>query len=251
MMKLPLDTEPTAFPVGAADISIAALDVPAAALHRLSLLLSEDELQRAGRYAFERDWRRFVVARGRLRQLLADKLGVRPEAIAFMFGRHGKPALAPPFSESGLHFNVAHSGELAVYAFSRDGEVGVDVEALRAVADADDIVVRFFSPIEREAYRALRSCHKRMGFFNCWTRKEAFLKALGDGLHYPLDAFEVSLAPGEPARILRVAETPGEDCGWCLESFIPAPGYVGALVTRTANTAAPAVRAVWSARALP
>jgi 4'-phosphopantetheinyl transferase len=90
-----------------------------------------------------------------------------------------------------------------------------------------------------------------MGFFNCWTRKEAFLKALGDGLHYPLDAFEVSLAPGEPARILRVAETPGEDCGWCLESFIPAPGYVGALVTRTANTAAPAVRAVWSARALP
>ncbi|MGQ0750493.1 MAG: 4'-phosphopantetheinyl transferase family protein [Betaproteobacteria bacterium] len=236
----------------ATEIDAARLDVAPVETYRLAMMLSPDESDRAGRHAYERDWRRFVVARGRLRELLAARLETCPETIEFSYGKHGKPMLAPPFSRSGLHFNVAHSGDLAVYAFSHEGEVGVDVEALRALPDADDIAARFFSTVEHNAYRGLDTCHKRIGFFNCWTRKEAFLKALGDGLHHPLDAFDVSLAPGEPAQLLRLAGDSGEHCGWRLASFIPAPGYVGALAIRTARPArAAAITAPWSAQALP
>lgn len=237
--------------IGAVEIVAAALDITSAQLHRLSLLLSEDERDRAGRYAFERDWRRFVVARGRLRELLAERLDTRPELVELTYGKRGKPALASPLSHGALHFNVAHSGELAVYAFSKSGEVGVDVEALRTLPDADEVAARFFSPREREAYRALDPCHKRMGFFNCWTRKEAFLKALGDGLYHPLDSFDVSLTPGEPARILRVADAPGEESGWTLESLIPAPGYVAAVVTVAAGVRACRATTARSVLALP
>lgn len=222
-----------AFLKGAVEIVVAALDVTPQTAHRLSLWLSEEERQRAGRFAFEREWRRFVVARGRLRQLLAERLAMRPESIELVYGERGKPALAQPLSHSGLRFNVAHSGELAVYAFSRKHEVGVDVEAVRTLPDADNIAARFFSRCENETYRALESCHKRTGFFNCWTRKEAFIKALGDGLYHPLDRFDVSLIPGEPARILRVDGTPGEECGWRLQSFSPAAGFVAAVVTES------------------
>jgi 4'-phosphopantetheinyl transferase len=110
-------------------------------------------------------------------------------------------------------------------------EIGIDVEAVRVVPDADDIAARFFSRREREAYCALDGSRRPLGFFNCWTRKEAFVKALGDGLAHPLDDFDVSLSPDEPARILRVARTPGEHCGWRMESFSPAPGFVAAVVT--------------------
>jgi 4'-phosphopantetheinyl transferase len=238
------------FKFGTVEIVVAPLNVPPRALHRYSLDLSEDERQRAGRYAFEREWRRFVVARGRLRQLLGERLGARPQDIAFTYGKHGKPALARPYSHSGLSFNLAHSGDLAVYAFAQAQELGVDVEAMRPLADADGIASRFFSATEKQAYQTLASCHRRTGFFNCWTRKEAFVKALGDGLSHALEDFDVSLAPGEPARILRVADTPGDACGWRLESFVPAPGFVGALVTETAR-ARGALTASVSAQALP
>jgi 4'-phosphopantetheinyl transferase len=126
----------------------------------------------------------------------------------------GKPALSRRFANSDLRFNVSHSEDVAVYAFSRGREIGVDVEAVRELRDADDIAVRFFSRRENEAYLALDPRDRLLGFFNCWTRKEAFIKALGDGLYYPLDCFDVSLAPDEPARILRVENTPGNECAW-------------------------------------
>lgn len=253
MIRRPQEAWPTLTPFGdhSVEVVVAALDVTAEAVHRLALLLSEDERQRAGRFAFEKGWRRFVVARGRLRELLAQRLDVRPEAIEFTYGRRGKPALAQSLCSDGLHFNVAHSGELAVYAFGRGGEVGVDVEAVRILPDADAIAARFFSPREREAYAALDSCHKPAGFFNCWTRKEAYIKALGDGLFHPLEGFDVSLAPGEPARILRIADTPGDRCGWRLAGFIPAPGYIGALVAGETSVPACCATAVSSAPALP
>lgn len=119
---------------------------------------------------------------------------------------------------------------MAVYAFARGREIGVDVEALRALPDADDVAARFFSPREYDAYRSLEPRLRPLGFFNCWTRKEAFIKALGDGLYYPLARFDVSLAPDDPARILRVGTTPGERCGWCIETFSPAAGFVAAVV---------------------
>jgi 4'-phosphopantetheinyl transferase len=196
-------------------------------------LLSDAERHRARRFASDRDRRRFIVARARLRQVLAVRLGVRPESVELERGVRGKPALGRRFTASNLRFNVSHCDDIAVFALASGCEIGVDVEAVRAIRGADAIAARFFSRAEDEAYRALDPRDRPLGFFNCWTRKEAFIKALGDGLHHPLDHFDVSLAPGEPAKILRVENTPGDDCGWRMESFSPAPGFVAAVVTET------------------
>jgi 4'-phosphopantetheinyl transferase len=229
-------SEPIAhFTDEAAEIVVSGLDVAPQSVRTLSACLSADERQRAERFMFDRDRDRFIVARARLRQLLAARLDVRPESVELVYGHHGKPALGGRFADSGWRFNVSHSGQFAVHALSRSREIGVDIEAVRALRDSDDIAARFFSPRENAAYQALDPRDKPIGFFNCWTRKEAFIKALGDGLYHPLDRFDVSLTPGEPARILRVGDTPGEACGWRLESFFPAPGFVAALVTGMAN----------------
>ena len=207
------------------EVVVAALQASAAAQRAFSELLSSSERQRAARFKLERDRRRFIVARATLRRLLAQRLAARPEAIEITYGAHGKPALA-----QGLRFNVSHCDDLAVYAFSESREVGIDVEAVRELDDADDLAEHFFSRGENEAYRGLAAHERPLGFFNCWTRKEAFVKALGEGLSHPLDGFDVSLAPREAAKILRVAQRPGDECGWRLESFRPAPGFVAAVV---------------------
>jgi 4'-phosphopantetheinyl transferase len=212
------------------EVVVARLEVKPEAICVLATLLTAEERDRAHRFAFDRDRRRFIVSRARLRQLLSMRLAVRPESIELIYGKHGKPALAPPFADSGLRFNVSHSEDIAVYAFSMGREIGIDVEAVRTINDADAIAARFFSPRENEAYLALDLRDKTRGFFNCWTRKEAFIKAHGDGLSYPLDRFDVSLAPDEPAKILRVADAQGNACGWALDSFEPASGFVGAIV---------------------
>ena len=219
----------------AIDVVVARLDVEADAVDASAALLSDAELQRAGRFAFERDRNRFIVARARLRELLAERLGVVPESIELEYGTHGKPALARGRPGSRLRFNVSHSEDVAVYAFFRGHEIGIDVETVRVIPYADDIAARYFSRVENEAYLALDPRDRPLGFFNCWTRKEAFVKAVGDGLSYPLDCFDVSLTPGVPARILRVEDKPGNACGWYLDAFCPVPGYVAAIVTEDAG----------------
>lgn len=227
----PLPPRATAsFAKDAIEVVVTRLDVGAEAVRASAALLSDAERQRASRFAFDRDRRRFIVARAWLRRLLSARLGVRPETVELVYGANGKPALAQRFADSDLRFNVSHSDDVAVYAFAARREIGVDVEAIRVIRDADDIAGRFFSRHENEAYLALGPRDKPLGFFNCWTRKEAFIKALGDGLYHPLDAFDVSLTPGEPARILRVDDTPGADCGWSLDSFSPVSGFVAAVV---------------------
>lgn len=208
-------------------------DVPDA--RALATLLSEAERRRANSFVLDQDRRRFIVGRVRLRQLLAERLGVAPQRVAFVYGAHGKPALAPEFAGSGLCFNLSHSKGLAVYAFAFGRDVGVDVEAIREIPDANEIAARVFSAGEREAYAALRPRDRALGFLNCWTRKEAFIKAIGDGLTYPLDRFDVSIAPGETARILRIDGRPADDCGWRMGSFCPASGFVAASVTGIAR----------------
>ena len=208
------------------------LDIGPEAVRASAALLSAAERQRADRFAFDRDRRRFIVARAQLRRLLAARLGVRAESVELVHGPRGKPALSRRFADSDLRFNVSHSEDVAVYAFAPGREIGVDVEAIRMLPDAEDIAARFFSRCEYEAYRALDPRDRPLGFFNCWTRKEAFIKARGDGLHYPLDRFDVSLAPGEPANILRVEGTRGEDCEWTLDSFVPEAGFIGAVVVQ-------------------
>lgn len=215
----------------AIEVVVTRLDVGPEAVRASAALLSDAERLRARRFAFDRDRRRFTVARAWLRRLLSARLGVRPQTVELVYGANGKPALARRFADSDLRFNVSHSDDVAVYAFAPRREIGVDVEAIRVIRDADDIAARFFSRRENEAYLALDPRDRPQGFFNCWTRKEAFIKALGDGLYHPLDRFDVSLTPGEPAKILRVESTPGNHCGWCMESFSPAPGFVAAIVT--------------------
>ncbi len=201
------------FPVGSpVEIVATGLAVEPAAARAATAFLSDAERQRASRLAFDRDRRRFVVARARLRQLLR-------------------------FAASDLRFNVSHCDDLAVYAFSHGCEVGIDVEAVRVMGDADDLAARFFSRREHGAYRALHPRDKPLGFFQCWTRKEAFIKALGDGLSYPLNRFDVSLAPGEPARVLRVEGAPEDHRRWHMESFAPALGFVAAVVAERRSSA--------------
>jgi 4'-phosphopantetheinyl transferase len=214
----------------AVEVASVSLNAEPAAVEELAQCLSDAERLRASRFVFARDRRRFVVARAWLRRMLGPRLGIEPEAVEITYGPRDKPALPRHAASSDLRFNVSHSEEVAVYAFARGREVGIDVEAVRAIEDADAIAARFFSVRENRAYCALDPRDKPLGFFNCWTRKEAFIKAIGDGLYHPLDSFDVSLAPGEPARILRVGDVPGESCGWHLETFSPAPGFVAAVV---------------------
>jgi len=228
---------------GTVEVVSSWLDAEPSEARELARCLSDGERLRAGRFAFERDRRRFVVGRARLRYLLASRLGVRPDAVELDYGPRGKPRLSRRFADTGLHFNVSHFDNLAVYAFSTGREIGIDVEAVRDLRDADEIAARFFSCRENRAYLALAPHDRPQGFFNCWTRKEAFIKALGDGLHYPLDRFDVSLAPGEPAKILRIGDAPGDDCGWCLANLSPDAGLVAAIaVQEEPGAGMPAVR---------
>jgi 4'-phosphopantetheinyl transferase len=231
---------------GAIEVVSVRLDADLSAVGALAQCLSDGERLRARRFVFERDRRRYIVGRARLRHLLASRLGVEPDAVELFYGPRGKPRLSRSFTNSDLCFNVSHSEDVAVYAFSSGREIGVDVEAVREMRDADDIAARFFSRRENEAYLALDPRDKVLGFFNCWTRKEAFIKAIGDGLCYPLDSFDVSLAPEEPAMILRVGSTSGSNCGWQLEGFSPGPGFIAAVVIEVKRIDAGVARSLTS-----
>jgi 4'-phosphopantetheinyl transferase len=221
------------------EVIVAQLDSEPRTVRDAEALLSDDERKRADRFVFDRDRNRFIFARAGLRELLAARLGMQPESVELSYGPHGKPALAPEFSHEDLRFNTSHSEDVAVYALSQGRDIGVDVEAVRFIPDSDDIATHCFSTREKEAYRGLGADEKIAGFFNCWTRKEAFIKALGDGLHHPLDSFDVSLKPGDATKMLRIGSICEDHRGWQLYSFTPVTGYVGAVViespARSAN----------------
>lgn len=214
----------------AVDVVAYRLDVDAAAVAAAAALLSHDERRRADRFLHDRDRRRFTVARACLRRLLSERLGTPPASIAFRYGPNGKPELASEHHMPDLRFNLSHAEELVVLAFALGHEVGVDVEAIDRAVDPDKLAAEFFSQQELAALRAVEPDKRRLTFLNGWTRKEAFVKALGSGLGYPLDSFDVSLAPGEPARILRFAAAHGDPAAWHMESFSPAAGFIAALV---------------------
>ena len=211
------------------ELVVRSLDIGESAVQRAAECLSPGERVRADRFAFQRDRMRFVAARAGLRGLLASRLGCLPEAVEIVTGIHGKPALSDRHG-SDLRFNVSHSGDLAVYALAHGREVGVNVEALREDFDGDEIAARCFTAGEYSEFRALPQALRPLAFFNGWTRKEAFVKALAQGLYYPLNLFQVSLAPGRPARLLQVAPALGGAHRWRLLAFEPAPGHVGAVV---------------------
>lgn len=207
----------------------ASLGQPAERVRQLAQTLSYDEMMRVERFRFERDRRRFIVGRGVLRTILSRYLGVEPRQVQFRYGSRGKPYLAERFDSYGLWFNLAHSHELALYAFTRDREIGVDLEYVRPMPDAVEIATRFFSTRENTVFRVLPKSQELEAFYNCWTRKEAYLKATGDGLARPLDQFTVSLAPGDPARLLHVEGESLETARWLLQSLVLGFGYVAAV----------------------
>lgn len=211
------------------------LNRTAAGLEALLPTLSPEERARANRFYFIRDKNRFIAGHGTLRAILGRYLNVAPAKLAFTLGRQGKPELAATFAASRLHFNLSHSGDIALCAVAYDRVIGVDVEQIRTVVDATQIAKRFFSPWENEAFAAVPDAQKSQAFFNCWTRKEAYIKAIGEGLSCPLDAFDVSLAPGEPARILRIRGSETVAARWTLYPLLPAAGYVGAVAIKGGN----------------
>ena len=184
----------------------------------LQSLLSVDEVERANRFRFPEHRRRFTIARGCLRQLLAAYLDVAAKAVQFAYSAEGKPRLAPEFRQE-FSFNVSHSEDVAVFSFTNDRKVGVDVEVFRYDVDTEGIPRRFFSDVEQRALAGLHGQEKIQGFFNCWTRKEAYVKAVGQGLSLPLRDFDVSLLPGEPARILATRPDPKIALQWSIEPF--------------------------------
>ena len=222
---------PRPFPLGREEVHVwqAALDLPEAGVWELRRLLSEDEQRRAEGFYFPRDRARYVVGRGLLRTLLGGYLDRDPVGLRFSYSAYGKPRLAGPAGEPALHFNLAHSGGLALYALARGRELGIDVEQVRPDFAGEEIAARFFSPREVAALRAVPAGLRREAFFHCWARKEAYLKATGKGLSLALDGFDVALAPGEPAALLAVRDNPAEAGRWSLRALEPAPGYVAAL----------------------
>jgi len=192
-------------------------------------LLSRDELERAARFHLERDRTEYCLSRGALRLMLQSYgVGPAPE-VRFSYSAQGKPELAAVHDSDWLRFNLAHSHGMTVLAFAHSRQVGIDVECLREMRDADDLVTRYFSAEEQVEYQAVPPAARRRAFLNGWTRKEAFIKATGEGLNRPLDSFAVTLTPGEPARLLRIGLDPAAASGWVIADVTLDPSYVVAL----------------------
>ncbi len=189
-------------------------------------LLSSDEQTKAERFRFERERRRFIVGRGTLQIILGRYLNSPPENLVFEYGAHGKPGLL----QMELCFNLSHSEGIMLLAVTEKRAVGIDLESIRTDLDPGNLAEQFFSPTERAELEALPSNRKLASFFSGWTRKEAYLKARGDGMTYPWDQFSVSMDCGQPAQLLQVKDDPSELTRWSLRTLTPAPGYTGALV---------------------
>lgn len=196
------------------------LDLPPDRVATLAKLLDPEERTRAAAFRSSPARRRFTVRRARVRELLGGYAGCAPDALRFTRNPFGKPAL------EGSHwsFSLSHSGEFACLAVADGVEVGCDIERHDPALATRDVAERFFTPAEQDALDAFQGDAWTAAFFDCWSRKEAFVKGLGQGLSYPLDRFDVTL--GEPARLARGGS------GWAMTAFTPAPGYSGAIVAR-------------------
>ncbi len=205
----------------------AALNLKASRVHRLEQILSADERTRAERFYFQKDHEHFIVARGLLRAILGRYLDIEPSQVRFSYSSYGKPFLAGEGGDA-FRFNLSHSNGLALYAISHRRELGIDLEYIRPKL-VDERIAERFSPREVAALRELPANTRQEAFFACWTRKEAYLKARGEGLTFPLDKFDVSLVLGEPAALLYTNGNPQEAARWSLQELRPRPGYMGAL----------------------
>ena len=227
----PWRAPPETLELGSDEVHVwrATLDQTPSQIQNFRRNLAADEQARAERFHFERDHEHFVVARGVLRAILGRYLNQAPECISFCYSSHGKPALAGESGGDAIRFNVSHSHGIALYAVTRGREVGVDLEHIRSNLAVMEIAERFFSRREVAMLRTLSTEEQREAFFRCWTRKEACLKARGEGLSLPLDQIDLSPSPGEPGAIPGTQPDSSETFRWSLQELAPAAGYVAAL----------------------
>jgi 4'-phosphopantetheinyl transferase len=230
------------------------LDLPQSSIQALEQTLSDDERVRAQRFRFVKDRTHFIAARGLLRAILGRYLLREPRTLSFSYNAYGKPALAEMPESVGtytpgqprattrvapiasgrtkgesLSFNVTHAQGMALYAVTRNHAIGVDLEYIQRQMEWEAIAERFFSPYEVSMLRAVPPQMRHIAFFNCWTRKEAYIKARGMGLSLALDQFDVSLIPGEPAALLGIREEGQDISNWSLYELYPGNDYIAAL----------------------
>jgi 4'-phosphopantetheinyl transferase len=224
----------TTLPLRANDIHVwlASLEIGQEQYHILSETLSDKEMERACRFRFEKDRIRFITTRGILRALLAGYLNMDAGKVSFVYGPYGKPELSAEAYSIPIHFNLSHSHGLALFAFALNCDIGVDIEFMQRDIAIDDIAGRFFSPNEKAALDKLPSNMKKKGFFACWARKEALLKATGKGLSFGLERVEVSVHPELRASVLRIGGSEKEASLWSLHDLSALPGYTAALAVK-------------------
>ncbi|MEW6067029.1 MAG: 4'-phosphopantetheinyl transferase superfamily protein [Nitrospirota bacterium] len=230
-------TQLSGLPLSKKDIHIwrVALDSPVISVQKLKQTLSIDERIRAERFHFEKDRTYFIIRRGILRTLLGFYLGIDSRKLQFCYGKYGKPALADISGKGTICFNISHSGGVALYAFTRDCEIGVDIERIRDIPEMDQVVEHFFSEREKSVFRSLPKNRQKEAFFNCWTRKEAFIKAIGDGLYLPLDKFDVSATSDEPAKLLKIEGDSKGASQWFIQDLKPANRFASAIAVEGRN----------------
>ncbi len=202
-------------------------DLASGRLEKFVRVLNADERARAERFRFERDRNRYVVSRASLRLLLSEYTQARATDLEFVYGEQGKPALASPAHD--IEFNLSHSADLCLLAFANGSRVGIDIESKERDVSFVDLAKRFFSEIEYDQIRRLAASERREAFYAVWTRKEAYIKALGEGVTHGLDNFTVTVDPQSERVLLTSERDPEASSRWQLRSFRPAEDFAGAL----------------------
>lgn len=233
-MSTPLSTlissDQQNIPPGAVHVWFISLEADSELVQSASEVLCVEEKERAQRFWLERDKRRFTIAHAAMRGILAQYIKVEPQRIAPCRGKMGKPELAPALNRADLKFNLSHSSEVALLAVTRDRRLGIDVEAVRRHIAVEELAAHFFSAEEMRTLLELPEEQRTEAFFCCWTRKEAYIKALGAGLSIPLDSFTVSFQPNTAPALLRVNDNANEARRWSVYDLDVGPGYKAALV---------------------
>ena len=219
-----------------ANIQLWSIDITPAR-HRteeLRSLLSDDELQRADNFRFDKDRDRWIAGRAMLRIILSSVIRCSPELVNFEYDEHAKPCLRHSDDEADVYFNLTHSSDLALLAVTSIGPVGIDVEQIKPLSDVDAVVERFFSTAERRTFSTLSADEERLkAFYACWTRKEAYLKALGCGISKPTNTFDVTLLENSEPEIVAIDGDKKAADDWLLFDLQVMPGYVGALAIQS------------------
>ncbi len=200
-------------------------------MERLIRYLCPSERERAERFHFQADHDRYVAARALLRLQLGDFLGRDPRSLLFQCTSHGKPFI----EKSGIEFNVSHSGDWVLFAFTRLDEIGVDIEHIRPISNMRDLAKQNFAASEFACWEASPEEDRTEAFYRCWTRKESFIKAIGEGLSCPLDSFEVAFGVDQPARLTSVNGDEALAAQWWMADLPGFPGYVAAVTMRPKN----------------